>query len=43
MHPTLWVKFLDISLKTKGFTMKSEALKLIGGGETHLELLIGVE
>jgi len=32
-----------MSLKTKGFSRETEALKLDGGGEMHSELLIGVE
>jgi hypothetical protein len=31
-----------MSLKTKGFSRKTEALIGIGGGETHSELLIGI-
>jgi hypothetical protein len=31
-----------MSLKTKGFSHETEAFILIGGGETHSELLIGV-
>jgi hypothetical protein len=30
-----------MSLKTKGFSRETEALILIGGGETHSELLDG--
>lgn len=32
-----------MSLKTKGFNRETEAFCMIGGGETHSELLIGVE
>jgi len=31
-----------MSLKTKGFSCETEALKLNGGGEAHSELLIGL-
>jgi len=32
-----------MSLKTKSFSRETEALILVGGGETHSELLIGQE
>jgi hypothetical protein len=32
-----------MSLKTKGFSRKTEALIWIGGGEMHSELLIGAK
>jgi len=32
-----------MSLKTKGSSRKTEALILIGGGETYSELLIGAD